>query len=653
MNRAYSIIEIKAVDDGEWTIEGVASTPTPDRYKDIVEPLGAKFSLPMPLLWQHQASKPVGEVTFAKPTKTGIPFRAKIRKAAEFTSDALRERALEAWESVKTGLVRGVSIGFKELESAFMDNGGIRFTEWEWLELSLVTIPANAEASITAIKSIDAVLRSSDGSAAPPAASGNRVVRFSSPGASGTPTRKATPKKGTPMPMTITERIGALEAKRSANVARLNEIVEAAEGRTKEEDEQQEFDELRSEIKSVDNELRDLRDMEKINASEAKPVDPTPTTKAASETRGQPVVNITTKPNRDKGIGMARYVMALVKAKGNRFEAAQYAGRMWGDGAEDVVAALRQDSLMQTKAAVAAGDTTTSTWAAELVAPGNLVGEFIEMLRPMTLLGRIPGLRQVPFNRPVPGQSGGGTYNWVGEGAPKPITKPAYFSKTVPYTKAAGIIVLTEELVRFSSPAAEALVRDEMLSGIQAFADAQLVDASVAAVSGVNPASITNGVAGTGASGTTEADAVSDLSTLIQAFATNNYSLAGLVLLTSEAVGFALGGLRNALGEPTFPGVGVGGGTLRGIPLITSNSVGAQIIAVHAPSVLYADDGGIEFDISREASVQMSTTPTSVATSLTSLWQMNLVGLRAEWFVGWLKARTDAVDRITTVAYAA
>jgi uncharacterized protein len=153
--RAYSTLEIKAVDDEQWVIEGIASSPAPDRVGDIVEPLGAQFKTPMPLLWQHDADKPVGEVTFAKPTKNGIPFKARIEKASKFESTVLRERSLEAWESVKHGLVRGVSIGFKALEYAFMDDGGIRFSAWEWLELSLVTIPANAEATITSIKAFD------------------------------------------------------------------------------------------------------------------------------------------------------------------------------------------------------------------------------------------------------------------------------------------------------------------------------------------------------------------------------------------------------------------------------------------------------------------------------------------------------------------
>jgi HK97 family phage major capsid protein len=394
--------------------------------------------------------------------------------------------------------------------------------------------------------------------------------------------------------------------------------------------------------------------MEKMALSKAKAVEAT-TPKVASESRS--VTHVSVKPRRDKGIGFARYAMALANCKGNRFEAAQYAKDVWGDGADDVVAQLRRNVPRNMKAAVAAGDTSTSGFASELFEPTNLVSEFLELLRPATLIGRINGLRMVPFNIKVPTQTGGGTYAWVGEGQPKPLTAAAFGQATLDVAKAAGIIVLTEELVRYSSPSAEALVRDEMIQGIARFLDAQFIDPAVAAVSGVSPASITNGVTGTAASGTAESNARADINALLGTMAAANYPLGQIVLITTEAIAFTLGGLVNALGQPSFPGLSVTGGSLRGVPVVTSNSVGAQIVAVHTPSVLIADEGGVEIDMSREASVQMSDTPDSFEsvdgdTVMVSLWQMNMVGLRAERFINWKKARATSVGRIHTVAYA-
>ena len=56
--KAYSTLTIKAVDDARRVLRGIASTPSTDRSGDIVLPAGARFTLPMPLLWQHDQDKP-------------------------------------------------------------------------------------------------------------------------------------------------------------------------------------------------------------------------------------------------------------------------------------------------------------------------------------------------------------------------------------------------------------------------------------------------------------------------------------------------------------------------------------------------------------------------------------------------------------------
>jgi HK97 family phage prohead protease len=186
--RAYSILAVKAVQEDQRTIRGTATTPTPDRLGDIVEPLGVKFKNPLPLLHQHQADQPVGTVRFDKPTKDGVDFEAKLPRIEE--SGPLRDRVDTAWGEIKAGLVRGVSIGFRPIEFSFMDDGGIRFVETEVLELSLVTIPANQEATIQTVKSFDR---------AAPAASGNekrRAFAVQLLPASRAPEVRITPKEG-------------------------------------------------------------------------------------------------------------------------------------------------------------------------------------------------------------------------------------------------------------------------------------------------------------------------------------------------------------------------------------------------------------------------------------------------------------------------
>lgn len=151
MNRAYSFLEIKGLDEDKRVITGIATTPEADRVGDIVEPMGAKFAKELPLLWQHKHDSPVGMAEFGAPTKKGIPFKATIANIAD--AGPLKDLVDMAWQSVKSKLVRAVSIGFMPIKYDIMERG-LRFTETEIYELSLVTIPANASATIQTIKAL-------------------------------------------------------------------------------------------------------------------------------------------------------------------------------------------------------------------------------------------------------------------------------------------------------------------------------------------------------------------------------------------------------------------------------------------------------------------------------------------------------------------
>lgn len=155
MTKAYSTLTIKSVTDtdDERIITGIATTPSTDRDDDILEPAGAKFNLPIPLLWQHNHNQPIGEVIQATITDKGIEIVAKIAKIAD--DGKLKERIDEAWQSIKSGLVKCLSVGFKIKEYSYIENSwGLHIKEWEWWELSIVTIPANADAVITSVKQI-------------------------------------------------------------------------------------------------------------------------------------------------------------------------------------------------------------------------------------------------------------------------------------------------------------------------------------------------------------------------------------------------------------------------------------------------------------------------------------------------------------------
>lgn len=152
MQRAYSLLDVKSVDEELRVIQGWASTPKVDRMGDIVEPLGITAAATIPLLLHHDSRLPVGTVSLGKGTKKGVPFTASLPKIVE--PGALQDRVNEAWQMVKYRLIAATSIGFRVLDGAVERiDTGYRYLKSEVMELSLVAIPAQDEAVITSFKS--------------------------------------------------------------------------------------------------------------------------------------------------------------------------------------------------------------------------------------------------------------------------------------------------------------------------------------------------------------------------------------------------------------------------------------------------------------------------------------------------------------------
>jgi HK97 family phage major capsid protein/HK97 family phage prohead protease len=658
LKRAYSLIELKSVSEesDEWVITGMATTPTPDRYNDIVDPLGAEFKELIPLLWQHQASLPVGNTALGKPTKKGIPFTSRIPKVAE--AGKLKDRIDEAVQSVKYGLVRAVSIGFRVLKDGmeFLDNGGIKFLKTEIMELSLVTIPANMEATIATVKSIDRdVRRAALGTGVRPTV--RLDTKSAGVSASGSTNSVQEFKK-----VKISDQIKAFEAKRQAAAERMEALMTKAadETRVLETEEQDEYDGLNDTVEQVDAHLVRLRKLETSQVSKATPVTGVRSVEDGAAARASLDRHITVGDSLPKGLEFARYVRCLLLAKGDVMRAHEIAKSNFPDN-------TRVHSIL--KAAVAAGTTTDSTWAAPLVDYQTLAGEFIEFLRPQTILGKfglggVPSLRQIPFNVRMGRQTSGGSGYWVGEGKPKPLTKFDYEEVTLRWAKVANIAVLSEELVRFSNPSADLLVRQALADALRERMDIDFVDPGKAEVSNVSPASILNGVVGITSAGNTSANARTDIQELMQAFIDNNLTPTNGVFIMGTANALALSMMQNALGQAVFPNITMNGGTLSGLPVITSeyisqlsDSSGSPVILVNASDVFLADDGVVTIDASREASLQMLDNPTNdvtgatVATSMISMFQTNSVALRAERVINWKKRRAAAAAYISQAAY--
>lgn len=657
--RAYSFLEVKSISEDKRVIRGIATTPTPDRVGDIVEPLGVKFTNPMPFLWQHKHDKPIGTVKFDTPTANGITFEAELPIIDE--PGVLKDRVDEAWQSIKLGLVRAVSIGFRAIEYAFLDNDGIRFTKSEVFELSAVTIPAQAEAVMTSIKNMDAeaiaLIKSFDTGL--PAASGiPALVTKTAPGAAGNPTKPIilNPQKGNAM-ATVAEQIAALEASRNAKSARMGEVMQKSidEGRSTDAAEQEEFDTLNGEVEQIDGDLKRLRTLEKAQGLAAKPVIANQITTAEKAAAARSGI-VLKGPKLEPGILFARLAKVKALSKIDVVNVREIAKNLYGEDSEIYG--------FFAKAAVPAANTGNANWAGNLVGDEtSLFADFVEWLRPQTILGRfgangLPSLRRVPFRVPLIGQTSGGSGYWVGEGKAKPLTKFDFSRTNLAPLKVANIAVVTMEVLRDSSPSAEAIVRDQLAAALRERLDIDFINPAKAAVADISPASILNGVAGIPSSGNT-ADAVrADLKKLFGAFiAANNAPTSGVFIMEATTA-LALSLMTNPLGQAEFPGITMNGGTLSGLPVIVSEYVPDGIVAlVNASDIYQADDGDVNVDMSMEASLEMDNAPThdsdtpTPATGLVSLWQTNSVGFRAERTINWARRRASAVAYLTGVTW--
>jgi HK97 family phage major capsid protein len=299
------------------------------------------------------------------------------------------------------------------------------------------------------------------------------------------------------------------------------------------------------------------------------------------------------------------------------------------------------------KAAVAVGTTTGATWAAPLVGP--MAEAFVTRLDERTVLGRLPGVQRVPFNTPVLLDLTGPTGAWVGEGKPKPLREGALDSTMVELAKAVDEFPITEELVRLTSPTVTRYLQAKLIQKMARFLDAQFLNPANAGVPGSAPPSITAGAPTMVASGTTPAAAAADLTALVSLFETATPEATTGVLTMSR-------GNLSAMAAGLGVEVSASAPSLLGYPVIVTNAVPDVVTILDPESILLADDGPTTITNSRHGTIEMNTTPTDptgAATVLVSLWQHNLVAVRAERVINWQRPGDGGAATITGATYGA
>lgn len=319
------------------------------------------------------------------------------------------------------------------------------------------------------------------------------------------------------------------------------------------------------------------------------------------------------------GTNLARYVMALAGAK-NRCEAI-YRAESWRD-TPGVALAL--------KAAVTAHDSS------EPLVQYGIADELFELFRAASIVGRMaPQMRAVPFKARVPAETAAATAGWVAEGGLKPVSAMTLDDLEVEPYRMAVTVALSRELLKMSTPAAEAAVRGALIGAIAQFADSQFLGAA-AAVPGTSPAGILSGQQSHNSTGGTAAQIAADLPAMAAKLTTWVYP----AWVMKPKTFTHLAALKLVEFLPAGP-------LLLGFPVILTPASPQQIALIDFGSILLADDGRSEISVFSDGDIQLGNGESPETFRTLSLWQNNLTAIRTERFVSWLAGSSSSAVLMT------
>ncbi|MGH0001313.1 HK97 family phage prohead protease [Pseudovibrio ascidiaceicola] len=129
-----------------------------DSYSEVVAPGAFRASLAahkkegtLPaMLWQHDPGKPIGVYEEMREDEKGLLVKGRLSLDTQ--------HGKEAYALLKVGALNGLSIGFRPVKSSFDEDTRIRtLKEIDLWEVSLVTFPANGQARIEGVKSLEEI----------------------------------------------------------------------------------------------------------------------------------------------------------------------------------------------------------------------------------------------------------------------------------------------------------------------------------------------------------------------------------------------------------------------------------------------------------------------------------------------------------------
>lgn len=235
------------------------------------------------------------------------------------------------------------------------------------------------------------------------------------------------------------DRLLQLRQQRASFIQQMRTLLTTAENeqRNLSEEETAQYDQARSQAAALADQIVREEETRSLESSL-----PTPSGAPLAAQRAEEL---------EPGIRAARFVKVALCAARSRENACDVLARMYP-----------QDE--QLRAVMTEGTPTDGGYTV----PQNLYNEIIPLLRQVGIT-RSLGVRELPLpngNLTIVKQTGAANFTWVGENKPIGNSKVTLGNLKLSAKKLAGIIPVSNELLRDSSLAADRFIRDEIVNGI-------------------------------------------------------------------------------------------------------------------------------------------------------------------------------------------
>lgn len=632
-----TVITKTAVSDG-GSMEFVLSDATVDRYGDVVEQSGwdlKDFKRNPIALFGHSSSFPIG--TWSNVRIEGGKLIARLNLAARGTSQRLDELI----GLVEQKILRAVSVGFMPTEWEPIDKdkpyGGQRYTKQKLVECSLCSVPANPSALALA-KSLNLSPETIS------LAFGEQAVTRQMGGSDrgGNAFKPTATQRHTPM-TTLSQRIVDAQSLLASKQATRDNLIAASH-----------LD--HDAIDAVNDDIETLeRDVAVLLRSEAKIGK-----KAAADAPNvlRRPLGFPQKDVKPFDLLVRKAVVSSIAIFSDKSVDRVLDERYPGD---EATAAILKDTA-------AAAATTGGSHYVDDLQQISYQG-FVDALDGMSVL---PPLRAggLALNLDsagtayVPGVAAGGAGgSFFAEGSPIRVGQIATTNVQMTSRKVGVIMVFSREAAKRSTPDLEALFRRRMLADTAAAVDAVLLDAS--AQTSVRPggllydqvATAAISAAASGYGGGDHVAVMRDFQNLLAPFISAN-AADGITVIMNPAQGLSLDfmtGPDGALGD------WFSRARARFRFVESTYATANRLIAVRAQDFASAI-GGVEFEMSTQATLHMEQTQADVeqivtsgtaagASPVRSLFQTDTKGIRMVWDLNWRMMRQGMVQWIDTTTW--